>query len=69
MEELVNGIFKPASITYFQQVIAHLKERGCDAVVLDCTELPLIIDDCDSALPTLDSIRLLARAALLRALQ
>jgi aspartate racemase len=68
MQELVNGIVKPASVAYFQQVIARLKERGCDAVVLGCTEIPLIIDDSNSALPTLDSTRLLARAALRRAL-
>jgi len=48
-------------------VIARLQQQGCDAVVLGCTELPLIIDDSNSALPTLDSTRLLARAALRRA--
>jgi aspartate racemase len=68
MEELVYGIFKPGSIAYLQLVISRLRERGCDAVVLGCTEIPLIIDDSNSALPTLDSTRLLARAALQRAL-
>ena len=55
--------------TYFQQVIARLKDEGCDAVVLGCTEIPLIINDANSPLPTLDSTRLLARAALRRAVQ
>jgi aspartate racemase len=67
MDELVRGIFRPASIAYLQGAIARLKERGCDAVVLGCTEIPLIIGDANSALPTLDSTRLLARAALRRA--
>jgi aspartate racemase len=67
MGELVNGIFKPASLAYFQQVISRLRQRGCDAVVLGCTEIPLIINDSNSVLPTLDSTRLLARAALQRA--
>ena len=67
MDELVCSIFKPESIAYCQQVIGRLKDQGCDAVVLGCTELPLIINDGNSALPTLDSTRLLARAALKRA--
>jgi len=69
MDELVCSTFKPESIAYFQQVIARLKDQGCDAVVLGCTEIPLIIDDANSPLPTLDSTRLLARAALRRAVQ
>jgi aspartate racemase len=67
MDELVHGIRAPAGVAYFQQVIARMKQDGCDAVVLGCTEIPLIIDDTNSSLPTLDSTRLLARAALRRA--
>ena len=68
MDELVYGVFAPASIAYYQSVIARMKQQGCDAVVLGCTEIPLIINDSNSPLPTLDSTRLLARAALLRAI-
>jgi aspartate racemase len=64
MDELVYGRFDPASIEAVRGVIARLAEQGCDAVVLGCTELPLILDDGNSPLPTLDSTRLLARAAL-----
>ena len=67
MDELVCGEFKPAAIGYFQEVIEKMKRAGCDAVVLGCTEIPLIINDANSPLPTLDSTRLLARAALHRA--
>lgn len=67
MDELVYGVFKPESVAYFQKVIGGLKDEGCDAVILGCTEIPLIIDDANSPLPTLDSTRLLARAALRRA--
>jgi aspartate racemase len=69
MDELVCSTFKPESVAYFQKVITRLKDQGCDAVVLACTEIPLIISDANSALPTLDSTRLLARAALKRATQ
>jgi aspartate racemase len=68
MDELVCSEFKPESVACFQQLIGRLKTRGCDAVALACTEIPLIIDDRNSALPTLDSTRLLARAALQRAI-
>jgi len=67
MDELVNGIFKEETVVYFQSVIRGFHARGCDAVILGCTEIPLIINDTNSALPTLDSTRLLARAALRRA--
>ena len=67
-DELVCGVFKPESIEAFQRVIGRMKEEeGCDAVVLGCTEIPLVINDANSPLPTLDSTRLLARAALRRA--
>ncbi len=49
-------------------MIARLAERGCDAVALACTEIPLLVRDDESPLPTLDSTRLLAKAALRRAL-
>ena len=68
-DELVNGIFRPEARTYFQQVIGRMKDEGCDATVLGCTEIPLIIDDSTSPLPTLDSTRILARAALRQALK
>jgi len=66
-KELVNGLFPEASRLYLNEVTEKLKGRGCDAVVLGCTEIPLIVRPDDSPLPTLDSTRLLARAALRRA--
>ena len=70
MEELVYGIFKPESLACFQRVLRRMKDdEGCDAVILGCTEIPLIVDDSNSPLPTLDSTRLLARAALRRAVE
>ncbi|MBB1627014.1 aspartate/glutamate racemase family protein [Achromobacter sp. UMC71] len=69
MDELVYGDFRPASVALLQGVIERLRDAGCDAVVLGCTELPLVLNDGNCALPTLDSTRILARAALGRALQ
>jgi aspartate racemase len=68
-KELVNGVFAETSRLYFNEVAGKLKARGCDAVVLGCTEIPLIVRPEDTPLPTLDSTRLLARAALRRALE
>ena len=69
MEELVYGVFKPESVAYHQRVIGRMKDERCDAVVLGCTEIPLIMNDSNSPLPTLDSTRLLARAALHKAVR
>ena len=67
-DELVYGNMNDHSLSYFQQVIEGLKREDCDAVVLGCTEIPLLVNDTNSPLPTLDSTRLLARAALLHAI-
>ncbi|HVT44421.1 MAG TPA: amino acid racemase [Thermoanaerobaculia bacterium] len=66
--ELVNGILLESSRLYFNEVMETLKARGADAAVLGCTEIPLIVRPGDAPLPTLDSTRLLARAALEKAL-
>ncbi len=68
-DELVNGIFLDESRNYFVEVIERLKEKGCDAVVLGCTEIPLIVTPEISPLPSLDSTRILARAALKKAVE
>lgn len=62
--ELVYGRFEDTSRSYFRTVIEALGARGCDAVVLGCTEIPLLITDADSPLPAIDSTRTLARAAI-----
>jgi aspartate racemase len=66
-DELVNAQFIPRSQAYFTEVIRALADEGCDAVVLGCTEIPLLVSADSSPLPTLDSTRLLARAALRKA--
>jgi aspartate racemase len=66
-DELVYGKFYSKSRNYFNHVIGKLKEKGCDAVVLGCTEIPLLVTPEESPLPVLDSTRLLARAALKKA--
>ena len=65
MDELVRSVSNRGR-GVFQRVYTH-EGRGCDAVVMGCTEIPLVMNDGDSPLPTLDSTRLLARAALRRA--
>lgn len=66
-DELIYGRFSSEARRYFSGVIDGLKNQGCDAVVLGCTEIPLLVTQEDSPLPALDSTRLLARAALKRA--
>jgi len=62
--ELVYGIIKEESKNYFLGLIDELKSKGCDSVILGCTEIPLIVLPHESSLATLDSTRILARAAL-----
>ncbi len=62
--ELVYGIIKPESKSFFLGVVDELRVLGCDSVVLGCTEIPLIVLPEESSLPVLDSTRILARAAL-----
>ena len=68
-KELVNGIFSEASRLRYNEVIDRMKARGCDSVILGCTEIPLLVRAEDCPLPALDSTRLLARAAVDAALQ
>jgi len=63
-DELVHGEIREASRRQVQTLIEKLAARGCDAVVLGCTEIPLLIAEADSPLPVIDSTRTLARAAL-----
>ena len=68
-EELVNGVFSEESRKEFNKIILKLAKKNCDAVVLGCTEIPLLVNPDDCPLPTLDSTRLLARAAIKKALE
>jgi len=67
-EELCQGERRDVSRREFVRIIGTLAERGCEAVALSCTELPLLVHPEDSPLPTLDSTRLLAHAAVEAAL-
>ena len=60
MEWVACGVFKPGAVAHFQRVVGRMKEQRCDALVLGCTSLPLIVSDANSSLPTLDSTRLFA---------
>ena len=67
--ELVYGVIKPESKNYFLKVIGELRSQGCDSVILGCTEIPLIVLPEESPLPVFDSTRILARAALKKAIE
>jgi len=63
LAELVNGVFTKRARREYSRIIDRLAVRGCDAVGLVCTEIPLLVPPDASPLPVLDSTRLLARAA------
>ena len=62
-DELLNGVITEASRRAYLRIIDRLAARGCDAVALVCTEIPLLITPDVSTLPTLDSTSLAAHAA------
>ena len=63
-DELCLGKITETARAEFLRVIEELKGERCDAVALSCTEIPLIVTPANSPLPTLDSTRLLAQAAV-----
>ncbi len=67
MEELVLGDFRPEAVEMLRRVLGRMAGAGCDAAVMACTEIPLILDEAGAGMPLLDSTRLLARAALAHA--
>lgn len=67
-EELCQGIFRAETTGLFLRAIDDLRSKGADCVILGCTEIPLIVTSDNASLPVLDSTRLLAKHAVLEAL-
>lgn len=68
--ELVDGVFSEETKEKFIQIIERMKEdEGIEAVVLGCTELPLLIEQIDLSLPILNTTEIHALAALNRAFE
>ena len=63
-DELCLGTFNDSARDDYVRIINKLKDDGCDAVALVCTEIPLLVSQDASPLPILDSTRLLAAAAV-----
>lgn len=68
MDELVHGILRPEATAALRRILDRMAGEGCDAAAMACTEIPLILDEDAAGMPVLDSTRLLARAALARAI-
>jgi aspartate racemase len=70
METLMRFIYRYKAGTPIMQreplvmIIKHLLARGAEAIVLGCTELPMITDGIESPLPLIDPTLLLAKAAV-----
>ena len=67
-DELCRGRFVDQSRAMLLGAIGELQRRGAEAVVLGCTELPLLVKPADSGLPVFDTMRLHALAAVEAAL-
>ena len=62
-EELIAGKIEPASRAAYRAIIARLVADGAEAIVLGCTEIMLLVDQSDSAVPLFDTTTLHALAA------
>ena len=68
-QHLVKGDYRDESRAVFLEAFEELAAEGCDSLVMGCTEIPILMEGVATPLPTLDSTRILARAAIERALQ
>ncbi len=62
--ELFRGVLNEESLKKYVEIIESLKARGAEAVILGCTEIPLLISDKNSPLPVLDSTMLFVAKTL-----
>jgi aspartate racemase len=60
--ELVKGIIKEESRARYRAVMAELAQRGAEAIVLGCTEIPLLVSGSDAQVPLFDTMQLHAAA-------
>jgi aspartate racemase len=67
-EELVRGIVNPESKTKLRKVITDLTAAGAEGIILGCTELGMILEQADSAIPLFDTTAIHCEAAVERAL-
>ena len=59
VSELEIGIVKPETLALFQNIIERMKtENGIEAIILGCTELPLILNDEVSPVACLDTMQI-----------
>ena len=57
--ELELGVVKEETLLLFQNIINRMKdENGIEAIVLGCTELPLLLNDEVSSVPCLDTMQI-----------
>jgi aspartate racemase len=62
-EELCLGTIVDESRSEYRRVMADLIRQGAQAIILGCTEISLLVDQRDSAVPLFDTTRIHARMA------
>ena len=69
MDEMARGIFSDEARAFALRLMDRLQsEQGAEAVVLGCTELPILLSGCQSGCPMFDTLRLHAEAAAVHSL-
>lgn len=63
-KELCLGVVNPESKEKFIKIIRSLVSNGAEAVILGCTEIPLLIQQNDVEIPIFDTTKIHAEAAV-----
>ena len=66
--ELSVGVIKPISRQRFLNIAQELVKRGCDALILACTEIPMIVHQEDITIPVIDTVEVHCQAIVERAI-
>tara|TARA_R110002020_G_scaffold6689_21_gene28445 strand:+ start:2810 stop:3508 length:699 start_codon:yes stop_codon:yes gene_type:complete len=68
VEEREHGVLRTESRAFAGEMIARLRDRGAEAVILGCTEITTIVPPDSDVIPAYDATRLHARAAVKHAI-
>lgn len=64
---ILSGLKKPEDKAYLQSVSGKLAKNGAEAVILGCTDLPLLISQKDCDIKLLDTLQILAETTVKKA--
>jgi aspartate racemase len=68
-DELCLGEVRESSRQAYRRIMSRLVERGAEAVILDCTEITMLVSQEDASVPLFDTTAIHAQTAVEMALE